>query len=53
MTVQAALAGLVSYQGVSYGFLFAGSVLAALPPVLIALVLQRHLTSGLLEGSVK
>jgi multiple sugar transport system permease protein len=53
MTVQSALAGLVSYQGVSYGFLFAGSVLAALPPVLIALVLQRHLTSGLLEGSVK
>jgi multiple sugar transport system permease protein len=53
MTVQAALAGLVSYQGVSYGFLFAGSVLAALPPVLIALVLQRHLSGGLLEGSVK
>lgn len=53
MTVQAALAGLVSYQGVSYGFLFAGSVLAALPPVAIALVLQRHLSSGLLEGSVK
>ncbi len=53
MTVQSALAGLVSYQGVSYGFLFAGSVLAALPPVAIALILQRHLTSGLFEGSVK
>lgn len=53
VTVQAALAGLVSYQGVSYGFLFAGSVLAALPPVLIALALQRHLSSGLLEGLVK
>jgi multiple sugar transport system permease protein len=53
MTVQPALAGLVSYQGVSYGFLFAGAVLAALPPALIALVLQRHLAEGLLEGSVK
>ena len=53
MTVQPALAGLVSYQGTSYGFLFAGSVLAAIPPTLVALVLQRHLSEGLLEGSVK
>ena len=53
MTVQPALAGLVSYQGTSYGFLFAGSVLAAIPPALVALVLQRHLSEGLMEGSVK
>lgn len=53
LTVQPALAGLVSYQGASYGFLFAGSVLAAVPPALVALVLQRHLSEGLLEGSVK
>ncbi len=53
LPVQPALAGLSSYQGVSYGFLFAGSILAALPPLLVALVLQRHLTQGILEGSVK
>lgn len=53
MTVQAALAGLNTQLGISYGFLFAGSVLAALPPIAIAFLLQRHLTRGLLEGSVK
>lgn len=53
MPVQPTLAGLYSYQGVSYGFLFAGAVLAAVPPAVIAFVLQRHLTHGLLEGSVK
>jgi multiple sugar transport system permease protein len=53
MPVQPTLAGLYSYQGVSYGFLFAGAVLAAIPPAIIAFVLQRHLTHGLLEGSVK
>lgn len=53
MTVQAALAGLNTQLGISYGFLFAGSVLAALPPIAIAFLLQRHLTRGMLEGSVK
>lgn len=53
LPVQPTLAGLSGYQGVSYGFLFAGSVLSAIPPALIALILQRRLTQGLLEGSVK
>jgi len=53
LPVQPTLAGLSSYQGVSYGFLFAGSVLSAIPPALIALLLQRRLTQGLLEGGVK
>lgn len=53
LPVQPALAGLSSYQGISYGFLFAGSVLAAAPPAFLALFLQRYLTRGLLEGSVK
>ena len=31
----------------------AASVLAVLPPVLLALVFQRHLVSGMLSGSLK
>lgn len=53
LPVQPTLAGLSGYQGVSYGFLFAGSILSAIPPALIALALQRRLTHGLLEGGVK
>jgi multiple sugar transport system permease protein len=53
LPVQPTLAGLSSYQGVSYGFLFAGSLLSSIPPAVIALLLQRRLTRGLLEGSVK
>lgn len=51
--VQPVLAGLNSFQGINYEFLFAGAVLAAIPPVLIALALQRRLVGGLLEGAVK
>lgn len=53
MPVQPVLAGLNSFQGINYEFLFAGSVLAAIPPVLIALALQRRLVGGLTEGAVK
>ncbi len=51
--VQPAIAGLYSYQGAGYGFLFAGTVLVAIPPALIALALQRYLVQGLLSGAVK
>jgi multiple sugar transport system permease protein len=30
-----------------------GGVLAAIPPVLLALVFQRHIVSGLTAGAVK
>lgn len=53
LPVQPMLAGLSSYQGISYGFLFAGSILSAIPPALIALILQRRLTQGIVEGAVK
>lgn len=51
--VQPTIAGLFSYQGAGYGYIFAGTVLVALPPVLIALVFQRYLVQGLLTGGVK
>ncbi len=53
MTVQPQIAAAYGEQRAEYGVMFAGAVLAALPPVLIALALQRYLIQGLLSGSVK
>ncbi len=44
---------LVQLRFYDYGPMFAASVLAVLPPVLLALVFQRHLVSGMLSGSLK
>lgn len=44
---------LVQLRFYDYGPMFAASVLAILPPVLLALVFQRHLVSGMLSGSLK
>lgn len=53
MTVQPQIAAAYGEHRAEYGLLFAGSVLAALPPVVIALGLQRYLMQGLLSGAVK
>lgn len=53
MTVQPQIAAAYGEHRAEYGLLFAGSVLAALPPVVIALALQRYLMQGLLSGAVK
>jgi multiple sugar transport system permease protein len=53
MTVQPQIAAAYGEHRAEYGLLFAGSVLAALPPVLIALALQRYMMQGLLSGAVK
>jgi len=52
-TVQPALAGLQSFQGSNHGLLFAGSVIAAIPPVLVAFVLQGRIRSGMFDAAVK
>jgi multiple sugar transport system permease protein len=39
--------------GLEYGMMMAGGVLASLPPVLLALLFQRHIVSGLAAGGVK
>ena len=36
-----------------YGVLFASGVLGALPPLVIAFVLQRYLIQGMLSGAAK
>jgi multiple sugar transport system permease protein len=53
-TIPVIIAGfLVQLRFYDYGPMFAASVLAILPPVLLALLFQRHLVSGMLSGSVK
>ncbi len=53
MTVQPTIAGLYTITRVEYGVMMAGAALTALPPTLIALVLQRYLMQGLLSGGVR
>lgn len=52
-TIPVALAEFTGRYSLDFGLMSAGGILAALPPVLIALVLQRHITSGLAAGAVK
>lgn len=53
-TIPVIIAGfLVQLRFYDYGPMFAASVLAVLPPVLIALLFQRYLVRGMLSGSLK
>ncbi|MGE5589571.1 MAG: carbohydrate ABC transporter permease [Bacillota bacterium] len=52
-TIPVAIAEFSGQHMVDYGMIAAGGVLAALPPVLVALVLQRHIIAGLSAGAVK
>lgn len=47
------IAEFVGRHSVDYGMMAAGGVLAAIPPVLIALMFQRYIVSGLTAGMVK
>jgi multiple sugar transport system permease protein len=53
-TIPVTIAGfLVQLRFYDYGPMFAASVLAVIPPVIIALAFQRYLVRGMLSGSVK
>ncbi len=53
-TIPVIIAGfLVQLRFYDYGPMFAASVLAVLPPVVLALGFQRYLVSGMLSGSLK
>ncbi|GII23810.1 carbohydrate ABC transporter permease [Planosporangium mesophilum] len=52
-TIPVAIAEFTGRNAVDFGLIAAGGVLAALPPVLIALVFQRYLIGGLSTGSLK
>lgn len=51
--VQPAIAGLYNVREQSFGKMAAGSLLAALPTIILAFVAQRYLVRGLLSGTGK
>ena len=52
-TIPVAIAEFTGRHAIDYGMMATGGVIAAIPPVLIALVFQRYLVSGLTSGAVK
>jgi multiple sugar transport system permease protein len=52
-TVTVAIADLAGGRISDYGLIATAGVLAALPPVVIGIVMQRALVAGLTQGSVK
>ena len=52
-TVPVAIAEFVGRYVVNVNGMMAGGILAAVPPVLIALILQRYIVSGMTAGAVK
>jgi multiple sugar transport system permease protein len=52
-TIPVAIAEFTGRHAIDYGMMAAGGIIAAIPPVLIALVFQRYLISGLSSGAVK
>ena len=52
-TIPVAIAEFSGRHSIDYGMMATGGVLAALPPVLIALLFQKYIVSGLTSGAVK
>ena len=52
-TLPIIVAGITSDFTVSFSFLNAAGVLAVLPPVLLAVIFERYIVSGLTAGAVK
>jgi len=52
-TAPVAIAEFVGRYAVNITGMMAGGILAAVPPVLLALVFQRYIVSGLTAGAVK
>ena len=52
-TIPVAIAEFTGRNAVDFGLIAAGGVLASLPPVVLAVVFQRYLISGLATGAVK
>jgi len=52
-TIPVAIAEFTGRHAIDYGMMATGGVIAAVPPILIALLFQRYLISGLTSGAVK
>ena len=52
-TIPVAIAEFTGRHAIDFGMMATGGMIAAIPPVLIAIVFQRYLVSGLTSGAVK
>jgi len=52
-TIPVAIAEFSAQHSTDFGLVAAGGVLAALPPVVLAIIFQRNVVSGLVSGAVK
>ena len=52
-TLTVAISEFTTRHMLDYGLMTTGGVIASLPPILIAMLLQKYIISGLTEGSVK
>ncbi len=52
-TISVAIAEFSGQHMIDYGMIATGGVLAALPPVIIAFILQKYIIAGLTAGAVK
>ncbi len=52
-TVTVSISEFTTRHMVDYGLMMAGGMLAALPPIVFALLLQKYVVSGLTEGALK
>jgi multiple sugar transport system permease protein len=52
-TLPVAISEFTTRHMIDYGLMTTGGIIASLPPILIALALQRYIINGLTEGSVK
>jgi multiple sugar transport system permease protein len=48
-----AIAEFTGRHAIDFGMMATGGVIAAIPPMLIALIFQRYLISGLASGALK
>jgi multiple sugar transport system permease protein len=52
-TIPVAIAEFTGRHAIDFGMMATGGVIAAIPPMLIALIFQRYLISGLASGALK
>lgn len=52
-TLPVAISEFTARHAVDFGLMATGGIIASLPPVILALVLQKYLVAGLTAGGVK
>ena len=52
-TLTVAISEFTTRHMIDYGLMTTGGIIASLPPILFAMLLQKYIISGLTEGSIK